>query len=80
VETGLNSGERILSQLCCGISEQNTKKVLDGIGFLVRFAAGSFNGETNNFTTLVISPLIRSYLKASCTQILPLKKRIYYEL
>ena len=39
----LNSGERIPRQLCWGVSEQNTKKVLDGIGFLVSFAARSFN-------------------------------------
>jgi myo-inositol-1(or 4)-monophosphatase len=39
----LNSGERIPRQLCCGVSEQNTKKVLDGTGFLVSFAARSFN-------------------------------------
>jgi hypothetical protein len=31
----LNSSERIPRRLCRGISEQNTKKVLDGIGFLV---------------------------------------------
>ena len=41
----LNSGERIPRQLCCGVSEQNTKKVLDGIGFLASFAARSFNFE-----------------------------------
>ncbi len=49
---GLNSGERtrlndtvgqVPRQHCCGVSEQNTKKVLDGIGFLVSFAARSFN-------------------------------------
>ena len=43
----LNSGERIPRSRflsgCCGVSEQNTKKVPDGIGFLVSFAARSFN-------------------------------------
>ncbi len=48
----LNSGEctrlndtvgQVPRQLCCGISEQDTKKDLDGIGFLVSFAARSFN-------------------------------------
>ena len=29
----LNSGERIPRPLCGGVSEQDTKKVLDGIGF-----------------------------------------------
>ena len=39
----LNSGERIPRRLCHGVSEQNTKKVLDGIGFLASSAARSFN-------------------------------------
>ena len=43
----LNSGERIPRSRflsgCCGVSEQNTKKVLDGIGFLASFAARGFN-------------------------------------
>jgi len=36
----LNSGEPIPRQLSCGVSEQNTKKVLDGIGFLVSLLQG----------------------------------------
>lgn len=36
----LNSGERIPRQLRCGVSEQNTKKVLYGIGFLVSLLRG----------------------------------------
>ena len=43
VEGILNSGERIPRKLCHGVSEQNTKKVLDGIGFLASSAARSFN-------------------------------------
>ena len=40
----LNSGERIPSRLRHdGVREQDTKKVLDGIGFLVSFATRSFN-------------------------------------
>ena len=39
----LNSGERIPRRLCHGVSEQNTKKVLDGTGFLASSAARSFN-------------------------------------
>ena len=39
----MNSGERIPRRLCHGVSEQNTKKVLDGIGFLASSAARSFN-------------------------------------
>ena len=39
----MNSGERIPRRLCLGVSEQNTKKVLNGIGFLDSSAARSFN-------------------------------------
>jgi hypothetical protein len=40
----LNSGERIPSRLSReGVSEQDTKKILDGIGFLAGSAARSFN-------------------------------------
>ncbi|KJF42777.1 hypothetical protein [Draconibacterium sediminis] len=42
-EFDLNSGERIPRWLCLGVSEQNNKKVLNGIGFLVSSAARSFN-------------------------------------
>ena len=45
----LNSGERIPRRLCHGVSEQNTKKVLDGIGFLASSAARSFNQREQNF-------------------------------
>jgi len=36
----MNSGECIPHQLRCGVSEQNTKKVLYGIGFLVSLLRG----------------------------------------
>ena len=39
----LNSGERIRRRLCRGVSERDTKKFLDGIGFLVGSFARSFN-------------------------------------
>jgi hypothetical protein len=40
----LNFGERIPGWLCHGVSEQNTKKILNGIGFPASSAARSFNG------------------------------------
>jgi len=36
----LNPGERISRQFRCGVSEQNTKKVLYGIVFLVSLLRG----------------------------------------
>jgi hypothetical protein len=36
----MNSGERIPCQHRCGVSEQNTKKVLYGIGFHVNLLRG----------------------------------------
>jgi len=38
--SGLNSGERHSRWLRLGVSEQDTKEVLDGIGFLVGSARG----------------------------------------
>jgi hypothetical protein len=54
----LNSGERIPRRLCHGVSEQNTKKILDGIGFLASSAARSFNKPakvifTNSYIVLI---------------------------
>ena len=36
----MNSGERIPCQHRCGVSEQNAKKVLYGIGFLFNLLRG----------------------------------------
>ena len=41
----LNSCERIPRPHCGGVSEQHTKEVLDGIGFLAGSAARSFNDD-----------------------------------
>jgi len=42
----LNSGERILRGSAAGLANKRNKKVLNGIGFLVSFAARSFNGSS----------------------------------
>ena len=62
----MNSGEHFPHRLCCGVSEQNAKKTLNGIdclsarqGFFTRFTAGSFkSNQQHNFGFNTIAILL----------------------